>query len=239
MVTFIDTHRSEYGVESICNELPIAPSTYYGFKARQRDPELRSARAKRDDELKGDIQRVRQENFHVYGARKVWKQLNREGISVARCTVERLMREMELKGVIRGKPCRTTIPDEAAARPADLVNRQFVADRPNQLWVADITYVPTWTGFVYVAFVVDVYSRYIVGWRVTRSLHTDLVLDALEQALWARGTPAGLIHHSNRGCQYLSIRYTERLAEAGISASVGTPMTTQWQRPSTACLKQK
>lgn len=158
----------------------------------------------------------------MYGARKIWRQLNREGLRVAKCTVERLMAQLNIQGVVRGKPCKTTIPDEAAARPEDLVNRHFVAERPNQLWVADITYVPTWSGFVYVAFVVDVFSRYIVGWRVTRSLHTDLVLDALEQAIWARGKPTGLTHHSDRGSQYLSIRYTERLAEAGIDASVGS-----------------
>ena len=222
MVDVVDSLRSEYGVESICSKIPIAPSTYYAFKARQADPELRSNRAKRDDALKPDILRVRAENFEVYGARKVWRQLNREGITVARCTVERLMREMGLRGIVRGKPCRTTIPDEAAERPNDLVNREFTAERPNQLWVADITYVPTWIGFVYVPFVVDVYSRYIVGWRVTRSLHTDLELDALGQALWARGQTKGLIHHSDRGCQYLSIRYTECLAEAGVTASVGS-----------------
>ncbi len=158
----------------------------------------------------------------MYGARKIWRQLNREGTRVAKCTVERLMAQLNIQGVVRGKRCKTTIPDEAAARPEDLVNRHFVAERPNQLWVADITYVPTWSGFVYVAFVVDVFSRYIVGWRVTRSLHTDLVLDALEQAIWARGQPTGLTHHSDRGSQYLSIRYTERLAEAGIDASVGS-----------------
>ena len=169
-----------------------------------------------------DIERVYENNHSVYGARKVWKQLLRESIVVARCTVERLMKAQGLSGVRRGKRCITTIPDELAEKPLDLVNRQFVAEQPNQLWVADITYVATWSGFVYVAFVVDVFSRYIVGWRVLKSLQTDIVLDALEQALWARGKPKGVTHHSDRGSQYLSIRYTERLAEAGFQASVGS-----------------
>ena len=222
MARFIDEHRDEYGVESICTALPIAPSTYYEHRARQRDPERRSVRAKRDDELRVDVQRVWQENFRVYGVRKVWRQLNREEIGVARCTVERLMQEMGLWGAIRGKKFKTTIPDESAARPLDLVKREFKAKRPNQLWVADLTYVATWAGMVYVAFVVDVFSRSIVGWRVSSSLRTDIAIDALEQALHARTLEEGLIHHSDRGSQYLSIRYTERLAEAGIESSVGS-----------------
>ena len=222
MVSFIDAHRAEYGVEPICTQLPIAPSTYYEGKAREVDPTRLPARARRDIELAVEIQRVYDENFFVYGAYKVWRQLNREQITVARCTVERLMRSLGLRGVVRGHSCRTTINDDAANRPADLVNRQFKATRPNQLWVADITFVATWTGFVYVAFVIDVYSRRIVGWRVANSLRTDLVLDALEQALYSRTGTQGLIHHSDRGSQYLSIRYTERLAEAGVNASVGS-----------------
>jgi len=222
MVSFIDAHRAEYGVEPICTQLPIAPSTYYECKSRETDSTRLPARARRDIELAGEIQRVYDENFFVYGAYKVWRQLNREQISAARCTVERLMRSLGLQGVVRGRSCRTTISDDAADRPADLVNRQFKATRPNQLWVADITFVATWTGFVYVAFVIDVYSRRIVGWRVANSLRTDLVLDALEQALYSRTGTQGLIHHSDRGCQYLSIRYTERLAEAGVNASVGS-----------------
>ncbi len=222
MVAFIDAHRAEYGVEPICAELPIAPSTYYELKARQADPDRQPARARRDAELAPEIERVWQENFRVYGARKVWRQLNREGIPVARCTVERLMSRQGLSGVVRGRRRRTTIPAESADRPADRVQRRFTAERPDQLWVADLTYVATWAGFVYVAFVIDVYARSIVGWRVSSSLHTDLVLDALEQALHARRAGQGLIHHSDRGCQYLSIRYTERLAEAGIESSVGS-----------------
>jgi putative transposase len=197
--------------------LPIAPSSYYD--AKRRPP---SARALRDEELKVDIRRVHEENFGVYGARKVWRQLHREGVAVARCTVARLMRELGLQGVRRGKPHKTTTPDAAADRPADLVERDFSASRPNQLWVADLTYVATWRGFAYVAFVIDVFSRRIVGWRATSSLRSDLALDALEQALYDRETDAGLVHHSDRGVQYLSIRYTERLAEAGIEPSVGS-----------------
>jgi transposase InsO family protein len=222
MVSFIDDHRVEYGVEPICNQLPIAPSTFYEHKAREADPERLPDRAKRDNTLAIEIQRVWEENFQVYGARKVWRQLNREDIEAARCTVERLMKRLGIEGARRGRRCRTTIPDTAADRPADLVLRQFVAERPNQLWVADITHVATWSGFVYVAFVIDVFARCIVGWRVARSMRTDLVLDALEQALWARGGAQGVIHHSDRGSQYLSIRYTERLAEAGIDFSVGS-----------------
>ena len=215
MVEFIDSQRKAYGVEPICEILPIAPSTYYRCKHLQANPDQRSARAQRDEQLKPEITRVFDENQQVYGARKVWKQLNREAIPVARCTVERLMNELGLEGVRRGKRCITTTPDELADKPLDLVNRQFTAKRSNQLWVADITYVATWSGFV------DVYSRYIVGWRVLKSLQTDIVLDVLEQALWARGKPRGVTHHSDRGSQYLSIRYTERLAEAGFQASVG------------------
>jgi len=222
MVSFISDHRAEYGVEPICANLPIAPSTFYEHKAREADPDRLPDRAKRDLELSVDIQRVWEENFQVYGARKVWRQMNREDIEVARCTVERLMKHLGIEGARRGRSCRTTIPDNAAERPADLVQRQFVADRPNQLWVADITYVATWSGFAYVAFVTDVFARRIVGWRVARSMRTDLVLDALEQALWSRRDAEGVIHHSDRGSQYLSIRYTERLAEAGVESSVGS-----------------
>ena len=222
MIEFIDQHRSSYGVEPICEQLPIAPSTYYRAKQLEREPERRSHRFHRDEALKPEIERVWQEHHRVYGARKVWKQLKREGFEVARCTVARLMKQLEIQGVTRGKSCVTTIPDESANKPLDLVNRQFVAQRPNQLWVADFTYVVTWSGFVYVAFVIDVYSRYIVGWRVLKHMRTDLVLDALEQALWARGKPRGVVHHSDRGSQYLSIKYTERLAEAGFSPSVGS-----------------
>jgi len=222
MASFIDEHRAEYGVEPICSLLPIAPSTFYDHQAKQVDPERRSQRAKRDDGLVVDIRRVWEEHFQVYGARKVWRQLHREEIPVARCTVERLMQREGIEGVRRGRRCRTTISDAAAERPADLVQRQFVAERPNQLWVADITYVATWSGFAYVAFVTDVFARCIVGWRVARSMRTDLVLDALEQAVWARGGGKGVIHHSDRGSQYLSIRYTERLAEGGLESSVGS-----------------
>jgi len=221
-VDYIDRHRDEYGVEPICQVLPIAPSTYHRHKDLIRCPEKRSKRSQRDEQLSPEIQRVWHESHRNYGARKVWKQMHREEFPVARCTVERLMSELGISGVRRGKRCITTIPSESAARPLDLVQRQFTADRPNQLWVADITYVATWSGFVYVAFVVDVYSRWIVGWRVLKSMQTDLVLDALEQALWARGKPKGVTHHSDRGSQYLSIRYSERLAEAGFQASVGT-----------------
>jgi len=224
MVEFIEKHRKEYGVEPICAMLPIAPSTYYEHAARRRDPELRPARAKRDDELRVQIRRVWQESFGgVYGAEKVWRQLLREGTVVARCTVERLMREMGLRGAVRGRAfTRTTVADDSAARPLDLVQREFRASRPNQLWVADLTYVATWAGFVYVAFVIDVFSRLIVGWRVSSSLRTDLALDALEQALHARPHGDDLVHHSDRGVQYLSIRYTDRLADAGITCSVGS-----------------
>ena len=222
MTAFIDDHKNVYGVEPICSVLPIAPSTYYEQKARQVDPSRLPERTRRDAALMVEIKRVFNENRLVYGARKVWRQLNREGFPVARCTVERLMHQMGLQGVVRGKKVRTTIPDEVAARPADLVERDFTASHPNQLWVADLTYVVTWAGFVYVAFVIDVFSRMIVGWRVSRSLRSDLALDALEQALWARPESRELIHHSDRGVQYVSISYTERLAEAGIEPSVGS-----------------
>lgn len=204
------------GRADLFSALPIAPSTYYEQKACQTDPLRLSERSRRDAALMVEIKRVWNENRQVYGARKVWRQLDREGFTVARCTVERLMCQRGLQGVVRGKKTRTTISDEAAARPADLVERDFTAVRPNQLWVADLTYVATWAGFVYVAFVLDVFSRMIVGWRVSRSLCSDLALDALEQALWARPETRQLIHHSDRGVQYVSISYTERLAEAGI-----------------------
>ena len=223
MVSFIDDHREECGVEPICRQLPIAPSIYYEQKAREADPSKLPKRAVRDAALREEIERVWKENFGVYGARKSGRQLRREKSEVARCTVERLMRQMGLQGVVRGRRYKTTtIVDEAAQRPADLVQRNFTAERPNQLWVADITYVATWAGFVYVAFVTDVFSRKIVGWRVSKSLRSDLALDALEQALHARPTIGDLIHHSDRGGQYVSIRYTERLAAAGIEPSVGT-----------------
>jgi transposase InsO family protein len=218
-VAFIDAHRDDYGVESMCRQLPIAPSTYYESKARERDPSLQPARYHSDEALKPEITRVWNENFEVYGARKVWKQLKRESTPVARCTVERLMKDLGLRGARRGKAFKTTIPDADASRPADLVDRQFMARRPNQLWVADITFVATWRGFVFVAFVIDVFSRRIVGWRVSTSIKTDLVLDALEQAIHARGKSDELIHHSDRGTQYLSIRYSDRLAEAGITST--------------------
>jgi len=222
MLAFIDAHRGEFGVEPICKQLPIAPSTYYEHKSRQADPSRLPPRVQRDAELSGSIRRVWDENFRVYGARKVWRELRREGVPVARCTVERLMRRAGLCGVVRGRRMRTTIPAEIDQRPLDRVQRQFVASRPNQLWIADFTYVATWAGFVYVAFVIDVFARCIVGWRVSRSMQTDLVLDALEQALYARQVGEGLIHHSDRGSQYLGIRYSERLKDAGVEASVGT-----------------
>ena len=222
MVSFIDEHRGEHGVEPICKQLPIAPSTYYEHKSCEADPDRISDRRKRDQWLEVEIERVWDENQQVYGVRKVWRQLKRENIAAARCTVERLMKRLGIEGVRRGAKCWTTISDDALNRPADLVNRQFVATRPNQLWVADITFVSTWSGFVYVAFVIDVFARCIVGWRVSRSLKTELVLDALEQALWSRTNIEGLVHHSDRGSQYLSIRYSDRLVEAGIDASVGS-----------------
>jgi transposase InsO family protein len=225
MVSFIDQHRQTYGVEPICAVLPIAPSTYFLQKAQHRDLTTRSARRQRDDELRVAIQRVWDDHEQVYGPRKVWKQLRREGHRVARCTIERVMRDMGLRGAVRGRAWRiTTASDPAAARPADLVERQFTATRPNQLWVADFTYVATWRGFVYVAFVIDVFARRIVGWRVSASLATDFVLDALEQAIYDRrgDDVADLVHHSDRGTQYLSMRYTDRLTDAGIAPSVGS-----------------
>jgi putative transposase len=223
MVSFVDEQREEHGVEPICRQLPIAPSTYYEQKAREVEPSRLPDRAVRDEKLREEIERVWKEHFGVYGVRKVWRQLGREGVDVARCTVERLMRQMDLQGATRGRRYKkTTVADEAAERPTDLVQRDFSADRPNQLWVADLTYVATWTGFVYVAFVTDVFSRKIVGWRVSNSLRSDLALDALEQALHARPGLDPLVHHSDRGVQYLSIRYTERLADAGIEPSVGS-----------------
>ncbi|MCB4858980.1 MULTISPECIES: IS3 family transposase [Sphingobium] len=224
MIAFIDEHRDAYGVEPICRVLPIAPSTYHERLAKRRDPALQSARVRRDEELKPEVLRVFAENFGVYGARKIWRQMKREGFDVARCTVQRLMRNLGLQGVIRGKPVRTTIADKAAPRPLDQVNRQFHAPAPNMLWVSDFTYVATWAGFVYVAFVIDVYARYIVGWRVSRTAHASFVLDALEQAIHDRQPVhrGGLVHHSDRGSQYVSIKYTERLAEAGIEPSVGS-----------------
>jgi putative transposase len=215
---FIEAHRERFGVEPICRELQVAPSTYYA--ARSRRP---SARRVRDEALKLKLRQVHDEHFEAYGARKMWRQLRREHVPVARCTVERLMRELGLSGVVRGKPKRTTVPDEGAPKPADLVDRDFRAPVPNRLWVADLTYVRTWSGFAYVAFIIDACSRYIVGWQASRSLRSDLALDALEQALWARQGPFdGLVHHSDRGVQYLSIRYTERLEEAGAVTSVGS-----------------
>lgn len=222
MVSFIDEHRDVHGVEPICAELPIAPSTYYEQKACQADPSRMSARARRDAALRVEIKRIWEENFQVYGVRKVWHQLKHDQAGVARCTVERLMRADGLAGAVRGRKNKTTIPDESATRPADLVNRDFTATRPNRLWVADLTYISTWRGFVFAAFVIDVFSRKIVGWRVSNSLRTDLALDALDQALHDRQTTDELIHHSDRGVQYLSIRYTDRLAEAGIEPSVGS-----------------
>jgi transposase InsO family protein len=222
--SFIDEHRDEYGVEPICRVLPIAPSTYRAHAARQADPRLRSDRVKVDEILSPEVERVWNENFQVYGVRKVWRQLRREQFDVARCTVQRLMRRLGLRGVIRGKTVRTTISDPKALCPLDRVQRQFTADRPNKLWVSDFTYVSTWQGFVYVAFVIDVFARRIVGWRASSSARTDFVLDALEQALYARRPvgPDRLVHHSDRGVQYVSIRYTERLAEAGLEPSVGS-----------------
>jgi transposase InsO family protein len=222
MIAFIDENRAEYGVEPICKVLPIAPSTYHAYDARRRRPERAPPRVVRDLAQRVEIQRVFDANFGVYGVRKVWRQLQREGADIARCTVARLMKTMGLKGVIRGKPHRTTFSDKAAPCPLDRVNRDFKAPAPNMLWVSDFTYVATWAGFVYVAFVIDVFARRIVGWRVSRTAHASFVLDALEQAVHDRRPCGGLVHHSDRGSQYLSIRYTERLAEAGIEPSVGS-----------------
>ena len=222
MVSFIDDHRETYGVEPICAVLPIAPSTYYERKAREADPSRLPARAKRDAVLVAEIERIWRENFQVYGVHKMWRQLHRENLCTARCAVARLMRDLGLRGVVRGRKQKTTIPEDGALRPADLVERDFTATRPNELWVADLTCVTTWRGFVYVAFVIDVFARMVVGWRASSSLRTDLALDALEQALHARPDVDQLVHHSDRGVQYLSIRYSERLGEAGIEPSVGS-----------------
>jgi putative transposase len=225
MVAFIDDHRDQFGVEPICGVLPIAPSTYFRCKAEQRDPARRSARRQRDAVLRAVIRRIYVENRSVYGPRKVWKQMGREGLREARCRVRRLMREMGLGGAVRGRAWMTTTQaGPEANRPLDLVDRNFTATRPNQLWVSDFTYVATWRGFVYVAFVIDVFARRLVGWRVSSSLATDFVLDALEQAIYDRcgRAPDGLVHHSDRGTQYLSMRYTDRLADARIAPSVGS-----------------
>jgi putative transposase len=222
MKAFIDDHRDVYGVEPVCKVLPIAPSTYYRHAARRANLGLRCARAKQDEELSIQIRQIWEANFQAYGARKVWRQLQREGKNIARCTVERLMRQLGLQGVVRGKKIKTTISRPDDIYPMDRVNRQFTAELQNALWVADFTYVSTWQGFIYVAFVIDVFSRFIVGWKVSASARTDFMLDALEQAVYARQPDGGLIHPSDRGVQYVSIRYTERLADAGIEASVGS-----------------
>lgn len=220
----IDRHRDAFGVGPICKVLRVAPSAYWRHAARQCRPELRSARARSDEALIPHVERVWRGNLEVYGADKVWRQLNREGVRVARCTVGRLMRRLGLRGAVRGKAVRTTVADPAAPCPLDRVNRQFTAQRPNQLWVADFTYVPTWQGFAYVAFIIGVFARYIVGWRASHSMRADFVLDAPEQALYARQPEPGdgLVHHSDGGSQYVPIRYSERLAEAGIEPSVGS-----------------
>ena len=224
MIAFIDDHREAYGVEPICKVLPIAPSTYHAHVQQRREPEKLSTRAKRDAALREQIKRIHAANFGVYGARKVWRQLGREGETVARCTIERLMSGMGLQGAIRGRRIKTTVSDKSAPCPLDKVNRQFGAERPNALWLADFTYVATWQGFVYVAFVIDAFARRIVGWRASRTAHAGFVLDALEQALHDRRPvhAGGLIHHSDRGSQYLSIAYTERLKGAGVEPSVGS-----------------
>ncbi|EKI2947767.1 IS3 family transposase [Escherichia coli] len=220
MMPLLDKLREQYGVGPLCSELHIAPSTYYHCQQQRHHPDKRSARAQRDDWLKREIRRVYDENHQVYGVRKVWRQLLREGIRVARCTVARLMAVMRLAGVLRGKKVRTTVSRKTVAA-GDRVNRQFVAERPDQLWVADSTYVSTWQGVVYVAFIIDVFAGYIVGWRVSSSMETTFVLDALEQALWAR-RPSGTVHHSDKGSQYVSLAYTQRLKEAGLLASTGS-----------------
>ncbi|MFM9859755.1 IS3 family transposase [Pseudoxanthobacter sp. M-2] len=224
MTGFIDDHRGVYGIEPICRVLPIAPSTYHAHVARRADPSKSSARTCRDSALRGTIRRVFDDNFRVYGVRKVWRQMKREGESVARCAVTRLMKDLGLRGVIRGRPVKTTVSNRAKPCPLDRVNRQFRAPRPNAMWLSDVTYVATWSGFAYVAFVIDAFARRIVGWRASRTARATLVLDALEQALHARrpSQSDGLVHHSNRGVQYISIRYTERLAEAGVLPSVGS-----------------
>ena len=223
MIRFIEDHRADHGVEPICRVLPIAPATFYDHMAKRADPDLLSDRVKRDEELKPEIERVFEENLSVYGVRKVWRQMRREGFDIARCTVARLMKDIGIEGVVRGKKPKTTIPDKALPCPLDKVNRQFYAPAPNVLWVSDFTYVATWQGFVYVAFVIDVFARRIVGWRVSRTATAGFVLDALEQAIHQRRPAQGqLVHHSDRGSQYLSIKYTERLAEAKIAPSVGS-----------------
>jgi putative transposase len=224
MIRFVDAYRDDHGVEPICCVLEIAPSTYHAHARRRSQPETAPPRVQRDVQLMQEIRRVFDENFQVYGVRKVWRQLRREGFDVARCTVARLMKKMALQGVIRGRRVRTTVADTAAPCPLDHVNRQFKAPRPNVLWVSDFTYVATWVGFVYVAFVIDAYARRIVGWRVSRSAHAGFVLDALEQAIHDRNpvSGGGIVHHSDRGVQYVSIKYTERLAEAGLVPSVGS-----------------
>ena len=224
MIAFIDDHRDKHGVESICEVLPIAPATFYDHLVKRADPSRQSDRSRRDAELRPHIQRVFDANWQVYGVRKIWRQLRREGFDVARCTVARLMKAMNIQGIIRGKPQKTTIPDKKLPCPLDKVNRQFRVPAPNMLWVSDFTYVATWKGFVYVAFVIDAYARKIVGWRVSTTPHAGFVLDALEQAVHERRPVKGLglVHHSDRGSQYLSIKYTERLAEAGIEPSVGS-----------------
>ena len=224
MKAFIDEYRVKFGVEPICRVLPIAPSTYFAHAQRLANPAKAPPRVRRDEELCKAIRRIFEENFQVYGARKIWQQLKREGQDVARCTIERLMKRLGLQGAVRGKPIKTTISDKKSPCPLDKVNRKFTAPKPNQLWVSDFTYVSTWTGFVYVAFIIDAFARYIVGWRVSRTAHAGFVLDALEQALHQRrpkkGT--GLVHHSDRGSQYVSIKYTGRLLEAGLEPSVGS-----------------
>jgi transposase InsO family protein len=223
MIAFIDDAREVHGVEPICRVLQIAPSTYHAHAARRADPDKAPPRVRRDARLKESIARVHAENFGVYGARKVWRQLLREGVDVARCSVERLMKDMGIQGVVRGRRVKTTVNDKSAPCPLDHVNREFKATAPNRLWVADFTYVATWTGFVYVAFVIDVFARRIVGWRASRTAHASFVLDALDQALAERRpTEGGLVHHSDRGSQYVSITYTERLADAGVEPSVGS-----------------
>ena len=222
MIAFIEEHRDDIGVEPICRHLPIAPSTFHDHMAKRANPNLLSDRAKRDKVLRPEIERVWEQNYKVYGVRKVWHQMRREGFDVARCTVARLMKDLGLEGVIRGKKARTTIPDKAQPCPLDKVNRQFRAPAPDMLWVSDFTYVATWQGFVYVAFVIDAFARRMVGWRVSRTANAGFVLDALEQAVHQRQPGSGLVHHSDRGSQYLSIRYTDRLAEAGIEPSVGS-----------------
>jgi len=242
MKPFVDEHRDRFGVEPVCKALQVAPSAYWREAARSRQPALGPMRRQRDAALLPEIQRVWNGNMRVYGADKVWKQLRRESFAVARCTVERLMRGAGLRGVIRGKSVRTTVPDAKVPCPLDRVNRQFRAERPNQLWVSDFTYVSTWQGFVYVAFVIDVFARSIVGWRVSSSMKTDFVLDALEQALYARRRQRDgeLVHHSDRGSQYVSIRYSERLPKPASSprwAASATAMTTRWPRRSTGCTR--